>query len=83
MLGAKQNEFTNFLLDRKIMYRTGKGAPLTPSANHMHAGRFEVRAGNAEHGETSHAYVQSKFTEKGVEWIAGEWAKHNIQSSVE
>lgn len=83
LLGAKQNEFTSFLLDRKIMYRTGKGAPLTPSSNHMHAGRFEVRAGSAEHGETSHAYVQSKFTAKGVEWIAGEWAKHNIRSSVE
>lgn len=55
------------------MYRLA-GA-LTPKAPHLDAGRFAVKAGTAEHGESSHAYNQAKFTPKGVTWIAGEWGK--------
>lgn len=51
-------------------------SPLTPSAEHIHNGRFEAKTGSAEHGETSHAYVHYKFTPKGVEWVAGLWGQH-------
>lgn len=80
VLGAKQNEFTDWMLARGFMYRQTPGAPLTPKAEHIHNGRFEAKTGVAEHGENSHAYVHYKFTAKGVEWIAGEWAKFKIKS---
>lgn len=76
VLGAKQNELTSFLLQRGLMYRTTPQGPLTPRAEHMHAGRFEAKTGTAEHGETSHAYVHYKFSPKGVTWIAGLWGQH-------
>jgi phage antirepressor YoqD-like protein len=82
MLVAKQNEFTDWLLARGIMYRTTPHGPLTPSAAHMHTGRFVAKTGVAEHTEKSHAYVHYKFTPKGVEWIAGEWAKHQVAQKV-
>lgn len=78
MLGAKQNEFTAWLLERGIMYRTVPHAPLTAAANHVHLGRFVAKTGIAENTEKSHAYVHYRFTSKGVEWIAGEWAKHRV-----
>ena len=79
VLGAKQNEFTDFLLQRGLMYRTTPQGPLTPRAEHMHSGRFEAKTGTAEHGETSHAYVHYKFSTKGVTWIAGLWAQHKAK----
>lgn len=82
VLVAKQNEFTDFLLTRGLMYRTTPQGPLTPRAEHIHNGRFEAKTGTAEHGDSSHAYVHYKFTPKGVEWIAGEWAKHQVARKV-
>ncbi|MDO1476894.1 MULTISPECIES: phage regulatory protein/antirepressor Ant [Comamonas] len=79
VLGAKLNDFTDFLLKRGLMYRTTPQGPLTPRAEHMHNGRFEAKTGTAEHGETSHAFVHYKFTPKGVEWIAGLWGKHKAR----
>lgn len=79
VLGAKQNEFTDFLLQRGLMYRTTPQGPLTPRAEHMHSGRFEAKTGTAEHGETSHAYVHYKFSPKGVTWIAGLWGQHKAK----
>ena len=79
VLGAKLNEFTDFLLKRGLMYRTTPKSPLTPRAEHMHNGRFEAKTGTAEHGETSHAFVHYKFTPKGVEWIAGLWGQHQVR----
>ncbi|BDB69302.1 hypothetical protein Cthiooxydans_17140 [Comamonas thiooxydans] len=79
VLGAKLNEFTDFLLKRGLMYRTTPKSPLTPRAEHMHNGRFEAKTGTAEHGETSHAFVHYKFTPKGVEWIAGLWSQHQVR----
>ena len=29
-----------------------------------------------------HAFTEVKFTPKGVNWVAGEWGKHQIQSEV-
>lgn len=75
VLGVKQNQLTDFLLARGLMYRTLAGV-LTPKAEHIHNGRFEAKTGTAEHGDTSHAYVHYKFTAKGMEWIAGLWGQH-------
>jgi phage antirepressor YoqD-like protein len=75
VLKAKEPEFRDFLQDRKIMYRLG-GA-WTAYQNHIDAGRFEVKTGTAN----DHAYSQAKFTPKGIEWVAGEWAKHQLRSA--
>ena len=83
LLSAKQNEFTAFLIARQVMYRTTPKSPLQPRAEHMHSGRFEAKTGIAEHEESAHAFVQYKFTAKGVEWIAGEWAKHNVRKEIQ
>jgi len=83
LLSAKQNEFTAFLIARNVMYRTTPKSPLQPRAEHMHIGRFEAKTGVAEHEESAHAFVQYKFTAKGVEWIAGEWAKHNVRKEIQ
>jgi phage antirepressor YoqD-like protein len=72
LLKANETEFREFLLAKKIMYYLGR--TLTPHAAHMDAGRFEVKAGTSG----DHAFNQAKFTPKGVSWIAGEWAKHQI-----
>jgi len=73
LLHANESAFREFLLDQKIMYRLN-GA-LTPHAHHMDAGRFCVKAGTAQN---NHAFNASRFTTKGVTWIAGEWAKHQV-----
>ena len=52
------------------------GGDWVPYQQHIEAGRFEIKAGLAEHEEKSHAFKQSKFTPKGIEWVAGEYAKH-------
>ena len=41
-------------------------------------GGFEVKAGVAKN---DHAYNTAKFTAKGVEWIAGEWAKYQLREA--
>jgi phage antirepressor YoqD-like protein len=76
LLKAKEPEFRAFLHDNQIMYKLG--GEWVPYAAHIDAGRFEVKTGTAN----EHAYSQSKFTPKGVEWIAGEWAKHQIKEAV-
>lgn len=67
-LGAKENEFREFLLNSRIMYRLA-GA-LTPYAQHLDTGRFTVLQVIDNSGC---ARSQAKFTPKGVEWVAGEW----------
>ena len=47
----------------------------------IQAGRFVVKAGTAE--ESGHASNQAKFTPKGVTWIAGKWAKHQLSGQEE
>lgn len=73
LLKLKENELRDFLIGNHVMYRLA--GSLTPYAEHIDAGRFEVKAGMAGHGDTTHAYQQAKFTPKGVEWLAGELAK--------
>lgn len=77
LLGAKEPEFRAFLHDEKIMYKLG--GEWVPFSQHLDAGRFEVKAGTSD--TTGHAFNASKFTAKGVEWIAGEWAKHKIRGA--
>lgn len=81
LLKIKENELREFLIDNHVMYRLA--GSLTPYAEHIDAGRFEVKAGMADHGDTSHAYQQAKFTPKGVEWLAGELAKADAKKQLE
>lgn len=74
LLKANERQFVKWLQESKIMYMLG--GHLTPMAQHLDAGRFEVKAGVSGAG---HAFNQAKFTPKGVEWIAGEWGKHNAR----
>ncbi|MEW5732591.1 phage antirepressor KilAC domain-containing protein [Comamonas kerstersii] len=77
LLKANEAEFRAFVMDRRIMYRLG--GKLTAYQCHIDAGRFEVRAGVTE---SEHAYTTTKFTAKGVCWIAGEWAKYQVEQQV-
>ena len=74
ILNINEREFRTFLKDNKIMYLLS--GDWVPYQQHIEAGRFEIKAGLAEHEEKSHAFKQSKFTPKGIEWVAGEYAKH-------
>lgn len=79
LLKVNEKAFRAFLNDEKIMYKLG--GDWVPYQNHIDAGRFEVKAGLAEHEESSHAFTQSKFTAKGVEWVAGEYAKSLVRDA--
>lgn len=74
LLGAKENLFRSFLRDQRIMYQIG--GEWVPYANHIDAERFEVKTGSSDDG---HVFNQAKFTPKGVTWIAGLWAQHNLK----
>lgn len=79
LLKANETDFRIFLMDQKVMYRlAGK---LTAYQPHIDAGRFAIKAGISRTNE--HAYNDCRFTPKGVEWIAGEWAKYRLRESVE
>lgn len=80
LLKVKEPELRDFLIDNRIMYRIA--GVLTPYSEHINAGRFQLKAGVAEHGDSSHAYSQAKITPKGVEWLAGELAKHQATQAV-
>lgn len=75
LLKANEAEFRSFLFEEKIMYKLG--GEWVPYQQHSDAGRFEVKTGTAN----EHAYTQAKFTAKGVEWVAGEWAKFNVRGA--
>lgn len=77
LLKVNEREFRAFLEARGVMYRLG--GEWVPYAQHLDAGRFEVKAGVAGN---EHAYTATRFTAKGVEWIAGEWAKHQVLQQV-
>ncbi len=79
LLQANEHEFRTWLHDAKIMYRLGN--EWTAYQNHIEAGRFVVRAGVATANE--HAFNTTKFTPKGVEWVAGLWGKHRARQAQE
>lgn len=72
LLKAKEPEFRLFLIEREIMYRLG--GTLTPMAQHIDAGRFEVKTGTSQ--ASNHAFSQARFTAKGVRWIGGLWTEY-------
>jgi phage antirepressor YoqD-like protein len=76
LLKANEARFREFLIGARIMYRLG--GEWMAHRPHIDAGRFEVKTGEAN----SHAFNRCLFTPKGVEWVAGEWAKHQIRSEV-
>ncbi len=78
LLNAKEPEFRVFLEGSKILYRLG--GVLTPYQNHIEAGRFAIKTGVSQ--LTEHAYAQARFTPKGVNWVAGEWAKYLVAQKV-
>jgi phage antirepressor YoqD-like protein len=77
LLKANEAEFREFLSEQKVMYKLG--GEWVPYSEHIDAGRFVVRAGTADSG---HAFNSARFTPKGVTWVAGEWAKHQIQGEL-
>lgn len=76
LLGAKENDFRAFLQDKHVMYRLG--GEWVPFAEHIDAGRFSVKTGQADNG---HAFNAAKFTPKGVQWIAGLWVAHQMEEA--
>lgn len=75
LLGANEVEFREYLVANKIMYRLGDA--WAAYQNHADAGRFVVKTGVAARNE--HAFTTTRFTPKGVEWIAGLWGKRSAQ----
>ena len=73
LLGIKQNELRAFLTDNKIMFKLG--GKWTAYAQHLDAGRFEIRAFVTEGGYSG---TECKFSPKGIKWLAGEIAKSKI-----
>lgn len=78
MLSVKENWFSDFLIEKAIMYRLS--GRLTAHSGHIDAGRFVPRAGVAKN---EHAFTECRFTAKGVEWVAGEIAKHKAVAAIE
>ena len=74
LLQANEVEFREFLVAEKIMYRLGGG--WAAYQNHADAGRFIVKTGVAPN--TEKAYTTTKFTPKGINWVAGEWGKYKL-----
>lgn len=75
LLKANENDFREFLLAERIMYRLS--GVLTPYAQHIEAERFCIKAGTAHN--SGHAYNAARFTPKGVTWVAGEWGKWKVR----
>lgn len=75
LLGANEARFREFLIDKKIMYRMG--GEWQAHSQHIDAGRFDVKTGTSEGG---HAFNQTKFTPKGVTWVAGLWVQHKLEA---
>lgn len=76
LLGANEARFREFLLDKRIMYRMG--GEWQAYQNHIDAGRFDVKTGTSDSG---HAFNQTKFTPKGVTWVAGLWAQYQLEAA--
>lgn len=74
LLKANEARMLEFLADSRIMYRLN--GEWMAYQQHIDAGRFEVKTGKSDGGR---AFNRCMFTPKGVEWIAGEWAKHQIR----
>lgn len=67
-VGLGQKAFVDFLLGRKIMYRLSGN--LVPFQSWVDSGYFATTTGTAIHGDDAYAWRQTKFTAKGIAWIA-------------
>lgn len=63
LLGVPPQEFTRTLQQRHILFR--ERGQLQPYAEHLAHGLFVLRTGEAN----EHAFTQTRFTPKGVEWV--------------
>lgn len=79
LLGANEARFREFIEDTGIMYRLG--GEWAPNAAHLKTGRFAIKAGTSD--VNGHAFNSAKFTPKGVNWVAGEWAKYQLKQKEE
>lgn len=77
LLKANETHFRLFLIENKVMYRLA--GEWVAYQNHIDAGRFSVKTGEAN----GHAFTRSMFTPKGVEWVAGEFAKFQLAQNDE
>lgn len=75
LLSAKEPEFRAFLVDTSVLYQLG--GRLVPYQQHIDAGRFEIKAG-VTHDDHAYAFNQTRFTPKGIEWVAGKWMAFRI-----
>ena len=75
LLEANEHEFRAWLQEEKIMYRLG--GEWTAHQCHIDAGRFVVKTGVAHANE--HAFNTTKFTPKGVNWVAGLWGQRQAR----
>ncbi len=64
ILGVKERDFIADLAADKIIFK--QGSNWLPVAAHQHAGRFTVKAGEAN----GHAFHQTRFTPEGIAWVA-------------
>ncbi|MCV9380462.1 phage antirepressor KilAC domain-containing protein [Aeromonas hydrophila] len=78
LLKAKEHEFRAFLCAKRYMYQLS--GQWMAYAQHLDAGRFEVKTGTAE--RNNYAFAKTVFTPKGVQWIAGEWGKHQAEKEL-
>lgn len=65
IIGAKPKAFFEWLHNEGVIFK--RGGSWMPYSKYEH--HFEVKTGEA----SGHAYTQSRFTPKGVEWVAGRW----------
>lgn len=77
ILGANERRFREFLSGEGIMYKLS--GQWIPKQYYIDRGYFTVKTGT----NGSHVFNQSKFTPKGINWIAGKWAQHNIAGQLE
>lgn len=63
LLNLGPQEFVKRCQQHKILYR--EGGTLQPYAQHLKNGYFAVKAGESN----DHAYTQTRFTARGIEWL--------------
>lgn len=64
VLGQKEREFVNWLIEEKILFR--QSGNLLPFASYHHKGYFTVKTGETN----GHAFQQTRFTPQGIAWIS-------------
>jgi phage antirepressor YoqD-like protein len=72
VLGLKEQAFIAQLAADKVIFK--QNGNWLPMAEQRHAGRFTVKTGEAN----GHAFIQTRFTPKGLAWIAGKYAQQDM-----